>query len=135
MPRNEGEVLFYGLEGIDKKLDNIISTLNLDKQNFEIKLIMMEAITNAFFHGNNSKEDKLKLVCLHYELKDNLLLIEVTHCGESFKNISIPKEINDEDLLKESGRGLYLIGCYTDEVKFKGNSIIMKKYVNKGAVV
>ena len=49
--------------------------------------------------------------------------------------VSIPKEINDEDLLKESGRGLYLIGCYTDEVKFKGNSIIMKKYVNKGAVV
>ena len=133
MSHIEGEELFYSLEGIDKKLDCIIDILNLKQQSFEIKLIMMEAITNAFFHGRNY--DKDKSVRIYYELKDKLLLIEVTHWGDDFKNISIPKEINEEDLLKESGRGLYLIGCYTDEVEFKGSTIIMKKHVNKGAVV
>ncbi|MDP4178213.1 MAG: ATP-binding protein, partial [Bacillota bacterium] len=64
-----------------------------------------------------------------------LLLIEVTDCGNGFKNIIIPEQINENDILKESGRGIYLINCYADEVKFKENSIIMKKYIDKEVLV
>ena len=70
----EGEELFYELEGIDMKLDRIIDTLGLNKLSFEIKLMMMEAITNAFFHGNSS--EKHKPTCLYYKLKDNFFGVE-----------------------------------------------------------
>ncbi|MDP4178838.1 MAG: ATP-binding protein, partial [Bacillota bacterium] len=115
MSPTKGRVSFYGIEGIEGKLDTIIKELNIEQQYFEIKLIMMEAVTNAFIHGNNL--DTSKLIMLHYELINNLLLIEVTDCGNGFKNIIIPEQINENDILKESGRGIYLINCYADEVK------------------
>ena len=39
------------------------------------------------------------------------------------------KEINEDRILEESGRGLYIISSYTDEMEFKDNSIIMKKHI------
>lgn len=128
-----GKELFYGLENVAIRLDEIVRKLNVKQQCFEIKLIMMEAITNAFIHGNNS--DASKPIELHYELKNNLLSIEVSDCGNGFKNISISKKINEDDIFKESGRGLYIISCYVDDIQFKSNSIIMKKYVNYEVVL
>jgi len=123
----KGEVVFYGIDDISKKLDNIIKTLNVDKQYFEIKLIMSEAVNNAFIHGNNS--DKNKPISIQWEVKENFLRINVTDCGSGFKDLKIYREINEDNLFDERGRGLYIIGIYTDEVQFKGSSIIMKKYL------
>ena len=39
------------------------------------------------------------------------------------------KYFENDDILAESGRGLQIINCYSDSVEFKGNSIIMKKYL------
>ncbi len=123
----KGEVAFYGVDNISVKLDNIIKILNLKKQSFEIKLIISEAVSNAFIHGNNS--DKNKPISVQWEIKENLLIIDVKDCGCGLKDLKDYKEINKENLLNESGRGLYIISSYADEVKFKGNSIIMEKYL------
>ena len=123
----KGELIFYGIDNINENLDNIIKTLNLKKQYFEIKLITIEAITNAFIHGNN--RDKTKAISVQWELKNNLLRVYVTDCGLGFKNLEISKEITEDNIGEESGRGLYIINYYADEVKFEGSSIIMKKYL------
>lgn len=127
MAVTKGEVVFYGVDDISKKLDNIIKTLNVDKQYFEIKVIMSEAVNNAFVHGNN--RDKNKPISIQWEVKENFLRIDVTDCGSGFKDLNIYREINEENIFDERGRGLYIIGSYTDEVQFKGSSIIMKKYL------
>lgn len=127
MSVTKGEVVFYGIDDISKKLDNIIKTLNVDKQCFEIKLIMSEAVNNAFIHGNNS--DKNKPISIQWEVKENFLRIDVTDCGSGIKDLKIYREIDEDNIFDERGRGLYIIGSYTDEVQFKGNSIIMKKYL------
>ena len=44
----EGKASFYGVDNINEKLDAIIKPLKLKKQYFEIKLIIMEAVNNAF---------------------------------------------------------------------------------------
>jgi len=118
----KGEIVFYGLEDISEKLDNIIKTLNLENQYFEIKLIMSEAVNNAFIHGNNG--DKNKSISVEWEVKENLLRIDVTDCGCGFKDINCCKEINENNILDECGRGLYIISNYVDEVNFNGSSII-----------
>ena len=56
--KTTNEVILYGIDNISEKLDGIIHSLNLEKQCFEIKLIMSEAIANAFIHGNNQDKDK-----------------------------------------------------------------------------
>lgn len=124
----KGEMLFYGTDDMCEKLDGIIKILNLENQCFEIKLIMSEAINNAFIHGN--KNDKNKPISVEWNLEDNLLKLYITDCGCGFKDFEFCKEINEENIFEESGRGLYIIGCYTDEIKLRGSTIMMKKYIS-----
>lgn len=122
-----GKIVLYGVDDINNTLDNIIKALNTREQYFEIKLIMFEAVNNAFVHGNNS--DKNKPISICWEMKENFLRIDVTDCGYGLNDLKIHREITEDNILDECGRGLYIIDNYTDEVQFKGNSIIMKKYL------
>jgi serine/threonine-protein kinase RsbW len=126
MSETKGEVLYYGIDNISEKLDGIIQSLNLKKQCFEIKLIIIEAVNNAFIHGN--KKDKNKSIYIRWQFEENLLEVSVTDCGEGVENLANYNFEND-DILAESGRGLQIINCYSDSVEFEGNSIIMKKYL------
>ena len=97
MSVTKGKMLFYGIDNISEKLDIIIKPLNLKKQYFEIKLIIIEAINNAFIHGNNS--DKNKPISLQWEFKENLFIVSVTDCGDGVKNLNNNKEINEDNIL------------------------------------
>lgn len=127
MESAKGKVVFYGLDNINSKLDNIVETLNLKNQHFEIKLIISEAVNNAFVHGNNG--DKNKPIYVKWEMEEKSFTLTVTDCGEGIKELNVPREINEDSILEESGRGLYIINSYADEVKFVDNSIIMKKCI------
>lgn len=126
MSETKGEVLFYGIDNICEKLDGIIQSLNLKKQCFEIKLIIIEAINNAFIHGN--KKDENKSICIKWQFEEDILEVVVTDCGDGVENLANYNSEND-DILAESGRGLQIINYYSDSVEFKGNSIILKKYL------
>ncbi|NOW88101.1 serine/threonine-protein kinase RsbW [Clostridium beijerinckii] len=125
MSVTKGSVIFYGLDGLDKKVNDIIEVLDLKRQSFEVKLIIFEAVNNAYIHGNGS--DSSKPIYVDWELKDNLLSVIVKDCGQGFENINLHKKIDEENILDESGRGLYIISCYTDELILDGSSIIMRK--------
>lgn len=127
MSVTKGELIFHGLNNIETQIDYIINDLNLKELYFEIKLIIFEAVSNAFIHGNNG--DNSKPILIQWNLKDKLLGIRVTDFGSGFKDLPIYEEINECNVLEEGGRGLFLIRCYTDKMYFEGNTIIMKKYV------
>jgi serine/threonine-protein kinase RsbW len=126
MAETNGKVLFHGIDNINDKLDDIIESMKIENKIFEIKLILIEAVNNAFIHGN--KKDKEKPICFEWKLKDNLLEFSVTDCGAGVESLS-NHNYEEEDILSESGRGLLIINSYSDLVEFKGNSIIMKKYI------
>ena len=122
-----GKVVFHGVSDIGQKLDDIMEALKLRNQYFEIKLIISEAVTNAYIHGNNS--DNNKPISVEWKLRDKLLSIKVEDCGQGVKDINLHKEINEEEILDDSGRGLFIIRSYTDELIISGSSVIMKKYL------
>lgn len=124
----KGELVLYGLDNMNSKLDNIVENLNLQNQHFEIKLVISEAVNNAFVHGNNS--DKNKPIHVKWEREEKNFTLTVTDCGIGIGNLEISKEINEDNILDESGRGLFIINCYADEVKCVDNSIIVKKYIS-----
>ena len=128
MRDTNGKVVFYGIEDINNKIDKIIENLNLNNQHFEIKLIISEALNNAFIHGN--KSDKNKPIDVKWNIYENNLTLTVTDCGTGIEGLEIKKAINNSNVLDENGRGLYIISCYTDDMEFKGNSIIMKKQIS-----
>lgn len=125
----KGKVVFYGTDNINNKMDNIIESFNLKNQHFEIKLIISEALNNAFIHGN--KSDKNKPIYVEWHIDESNLTLTVTDCGAGIEGLEINKEVNNSNIFDENGRGLYIINCYTDEVSFKGNSIIMKKRISQ----
>ena len=127
MQDKSGELVLYGLDNINNKLDNIIEGLKLKEQYFEIKLVISEAVNNAFIHGNNS--DKNKPIYVNWKLEEKNLILTVTDCGSGIRNLKICGEINENNILEESGRGLYIINSYADEVKIIDNSIIIKKCI------
>lgn len=119
------QFIFYGIDNLNNKLDSIIKSLDVKNKYFEIRLIMYEAINNAFIHGNN--KDKNKPIIVMWNIERNYLNITVKDCGINKEKLKICKNIDENSLLEESGRGLFIISSYADEVKFKGRCIVIKK--------
>lgn len=128
----ENEFVLYGLsryaETIDTIINEIDNVVTVDNC-FDIKLILTEALTNAFKHGNNS--DKSKPIYLRYIYNGTIIKIEVEDSGYGSQNISIPEAISDDALLQCAGRGLFLIKSLADNVELKRNTLIIEKNIAK----
>jgi serine/threonine-protein kinase RsbW len=83
---------------------------------FGIDMAVREAITNAMVHGN--KEDEAKTVELTLNCLGRELEIEVKDQGEGFDPASIPDPTDPANILKTSGRGIFLMRTFMDEVQW-----------------
>ncbi len=122
-------VIIYGLSTYEQVIDQIQQELKLEDGVFDVKLILTEAITNAFLHGN--KGDVSKPINILYSYDGGNIHIEVQDCGEENKQITIPKELSLDSLMDDSGRGLYLINCFSDSVQFSKNKLIVDKNITR----
>jgi serine/threonine-protein kinase RsbW len=97
---------------------------------FDVHVAFEEALRNAMIHGN--KMDPDKGVFVETDLKDDSVVICVEDEGEGFAHDKLPDPTLDENILKESGRGVYMIKHLMDEVKYDngGKRVIMIKYFN-----
>ncbi len=92
--------------------------LGLDEEKLNgLLLSVTEATTNAIKHGN--KNDINKLVDIDVDVINDYLIISVKDQGAGFNPADVPDPTHPENLLKDSGRGLYLMRVYMDEVEFK----------------
>ncbi|WP_419174764.1 ATP-binding protein [Desulfosediminicola sp.] len=85
-----------------------------------IEFCLMEAIENAYEHGNKQQEHKIITIrCWHDK---DTYTYSVTDEGEGFRP-DIPEE--PPPLSQKQGRGLYGMKCYADSLHFndKGNAI------------
>jgi len=81
---------------------------------FGVDVAVREAITNAMVHGN--KEDEAKTIELTLNCLGRELEIEVKDQGEGFDPTSIPDPTEPANILKTSGRGIFLMRSFMDEV-------------------
>lgn len=98
---------------------------------FDIHVAFEEALRNAMIHGNKLNPDKK--VKVETEITPEELIISVEDEGEGFDVDKLPDPTVEENLLKESGRGVYLIRYLMDEVRFEngGRRVVMKKRLKK----
>jgi serine/threonine-protein kinase RsbW len=83
---------------------------------FGVDVAVREAITNAMVHGN--KEDEAKTIELTLNCLGRELEIEVKDQGEGFDPTSIPDPTEPANILKTSGRGIFLMRSFMDEVQW-----------------
>lgn len=91
--------------------------LGIDEEKMNgLLLAVTEATTNAILHGN--KNNKLKLVKISVFVEDHTLTIKIKDEGKGFDPSIVPDPTDPENLLKDSGRGLYLMKIYMDSLTY-----------------
>jgi serine/threonine-protein kinase RsbW len=78
----------------------------------EIGMAVREAMVNAVIHGNRYNFNKK--VHLSIEKKSDGIGIRITDEGEGFEATGLPDPLADENLLKQSGRGVLLMQAFMD---------------------
>ncbi|MEJ2617376.1 MAG: ATP-binding protein [Ignavibacteriaceae bacterium] len=79
-------------------------------------LSVTEATTNAIIHGNKCNLDKK--VYINVFVENGNIIIKVRDEGNGFDPASVPDPTEPQNLLKDSGRGVYLMRVYMDDLKY-----------------
>lgn len=81
---------------------------------FGVDMAVREAVTNAVIHGN--KLDGGKVVEVKLANPPRAFEITVHDQGQGFNPNSVPDPTEEENLLKTSGRGIFFMRNFMDEV-------------------
>lgn len=102
---------------VEKFLQKVNKKARLDEIQFH-KLVVSttEAVNNAIFHGN--KSDPKKKVYLTCGLSKEKIMLRVRDSGGGFDPSRLHNPLSDENLLRESGRGIFLMKMLMDKVEF-----------------
>jgi serine/threonine-protein kinase RsbW len=87
-----------------------------DEKLASLLLAVTEATTNAIIHAN--KSDKTKMVKVEAIVDRSKLIVKIKDEGKGFDPSKVPDPTHPENLLKDSGRGVYLMRVYMDDVKY-----------------
>jgi serine/threonine-protein kinase RsbW len=102
-----------------------------DDEVMQISMAVREAAVNAVLHGN--AYDPEKKVKLEFETNSHDLVITICDQGKGLDPTKIPDPLAPENLLKTSGRGIFLIRSFMDEVQIRpshtGTEIKLVKHV------
>ena len=102
-----------------------------DEEVMKISMAVREAAVNAVLHGN--AYDPNKKVTLNFERTPQDLVIVIRDQGKGLDASRIPDPLAPENLMKTSGRGIFLIRSFMDEVEIHptqtGTELKMIKHV------
>ena len=116
------------IKRVSSKILSSLSSYELNKDTlFDIRLCTEEAVRNAIVHGSGLK--KGSRVSVYYWVDKDNLHIEIEDEGAGFDLNTVPDPTKNSNIIKRSGRGVYLIKKFMDRVSFneKGNKIKMEK--------
>lgn len=82
-----------------------------------IAMAVREATVNAVIHGN--AYDREKQVQASFEATGEDLIFRVSDQGSGFDPENIPDPLSPENILRGSGRGVFLMRAFMDEVHFR----------------
>jgi len=100
-----------------------------------ILMALREALANAIKHGNG--QDMAKRVHLEMEVKDHTLRIRIRDEGTGFDPAGVADPLAQENRFKTSGRGIFYMKTFMDEVRFRqvdggGMEIVLTKDLAQG---
>ena len=114
---------------VERFLEKVNKRLHLDETKYNKLLVATtEAVNNGIIHGN--KRDPSKKVTLTFEVGNSSLTVRVGDEGPGVDPTTLPDPLAEENLLRENGRGVFLMRSLMDEVEFNhsshGSEVIMR---------
>ena len=112
-------------------LDAVVAAMadegHAERDIFCVRLALEEALVNALKHGHGY--DPAKEVRVRFRVTADEAVVEVEDQGEGFDPAAVPDPLAEENIEKSSGRGLFLMRHYLDEVRHneRGNAVTLRK--------
>ena len=108
------------LPEVEDFIENLIDKFGIE-ENLRVRIMLpvIEAVNNAILFGN--KKDSKKTVKLTAAMNNREMIITVEDEGDAIDFSHIPNPTTPENLMKTTGRGLYLMMTLTDNLLFTRN--------------
>ena len=121
------------VDSAEEKATNIATELGFGVDEvMQISMAVREGTVNAVLHGN--AYDPHKKVTLAFERKSEELVITIRDQGKGLDLSKIPNPLAPENLLKTSGRGIFLMRSFMDVVEIRpsktGTELKLIKHVH-----
>lgn len=121
---------------IEAAAEKLAADAGMDEDaRFGFTMAVREAAVNAVLHGN--EYDPAKKVMASFENNGKSLVITISDQGPGLDPEKIPDPLAPENLLRGTGRGIFLIRSFMDEVHFRqmhpGTEIKLVKHLDRAA--
>lgn len=121
---------------VDELIDFCTTRLHLESRKiFALRIAALEAVANAVIHGNAHNPERLVEVGL--SLSASFVELRVRDQGVGFDPNALPDPtpvdfFEDEDEVATTGRGVFLMRQYMDEVVYQppGNEVLCRLRLN-----
>ena len=103
---------------VEAAADKLAEEAGLDEdERFRVTMAVREAAVNAVLHGN--EYDPAKQIAVSLENTGAALVFTIADQGRGLDPDSLPDPLAPENLLRGTGRGIFLIRSFMDEVHFR----------------
>ena len=120
------------LTDIDSFVEGLLRGFGINESIIaDIAISVSELVNNAIFHGNKASLEKT--VTVRVGRDNSIVMISVTDEGTGFDPQGIDSPVSDENLLKEVGRGIFIVQSLMDKVDVKvtgqGTTVTISKAI------
>lgn len=132
---DENDPVFLQYLSYYEEIDSVTGTILKDMDEIgysddvirKMKLSLTELIANGISHGNG--EDHSKKVTVGHIVRPKEVLVAIIDEGEGFDPKAVPDPTLPENIVKDHGRGIYIVSNYVDDLVFnkKGNRVLLRK--------
>jgi serine/threonine-protein kinase RsbW len=121
---------YKSVADIERLIDKVCTNVGVNEDAYgNVLIAVTEAVNNAIQHGNKENER----LSINVSVSDNRekVRFSVKDEGLGFDFENLPDPTAPENILKENGRGIFLMQNLADNVEFKGKGNEVSLFFNK----
>ena len=121
---------YNSVADIERLIDKVCTNVGVNEDAYgNVLIAVTEAVNNAIQHGNKENEG----LTINVSVKDNPqnVCFSVKDEGNGFDYDNLPDPTAPENILKENGRGIFLMRNLADKVEFTGKGSEVSLFFNK----
>lgn len=121
---------YQSLVDVERLVGSVCEEFGVQDDAFgNVLIAVSEAVNNAIQHGNqNNPDSKVEVTVAN---QADVFCIQIKDQGTGFSYESLPDPTAPENLLKDSGRGVFLMQHLADEVEFVNTGSVVNLYFRK----
>ncbi|MBN1153948.1 ATP-binding protein [candidate division KSB1 bacterium] len=110
------------IQHVEEVTENIVTEMGFTEEDRDsLAISITEIVGNAITHGN--RLDETKRVIIDYYISEQGIRILIQDEGRGFDLNAVDNPVAPENLLKESGRGIYIVRTLMDKVAYSFNDM------------